>query len=80
LASSTRFEVVESLRRERPDGSERLKVLGFRDAKVVDFDLSGLDAGMTRTLAVCFSDVHVTRQMQSTRNVDARNRHLGRSA
>jgi serine/threonine-protein kinase len=67
LKSSNLFVV------NRPDGSERLKVLDFGIAKVVDSDLSGLEAGMTRTLAVMGSPTYMSpEQMKSTRNVDAR--------
>jgi eukaryotic-like serine/threonine-protein kinase len=67
LKSSNLFVV------NRPDGSERLKVLDFGIAKVVDSDLSGLDADMTRTLAVMGSPTYMSpEQLKSTRNVDAR--------
>jgi serine/threonine-protein kinase len=67
LKSSNLFVV------RRPDGSERIKVIDFGIAKVVGPDAPGLDAGMTRTMAVMGSPTYMSpEQLKSTRDVDAR--------
>jgi serine/threonine protein kinase len=57
----------------RPDGSERIKVLDFGIAKVVDRDAGLSNVAATRTFAVMGSPMYMSpEQLRSTRSVDAR--------